>query len=158
MANSLGLSGEARFTWFVSLLNPVMNPESHFQFEGYAVFRPAGEYTFDQAVAIVSEGLAQAASRRIHRLLVDTTGLTGFPPPSTTQRFLMAVEWAAICPGICLAVIARPEMIDPCKFGVTVARNRGLLADVFTSEPEGIAWLSNPDVPRGFPPAPDVNV
>jgi hypothetical protein len=37
-------------------------------------------------------------------------------------------------------------MIDPYRFGVVVARNRGLYAEVFTSEPEAVVWvsLSNP--------------
>jgi len=34
-------------------------------------------------------------------------------------------------------------MIDPQKFGVTVALNRGLICDVFTTEAEAIAWLDS---------------
>ena len=33
------------------------------------------------------------------------------------------------------------EMIDPGKFGVIVARNAGMNADVFADEPEALAWL-----------------
>jgi hypothetical protein len=40
-------------------------------------------------------------------------------------------------------MVARPEMIDPEKFGVTVGRNNGLVCDVFPSEPEAEAWLRN---------------
>ena len=32
-------------------------------------------------------------------------------------------------------------MLDPDRFGITVARNRGLFANVFTSETEALAWL-----------------
>jgi hypothetical protein len=32
-------------------------------------------------------------------------------------------------------------MIDPAKFGVTVAANRGLVSNVFTTEAEAVAWL-----------------
>jgi hypothetical protein len=32
-------------------------------------------------------------------------------------------------------------LIDPARFGVTLARNRGLMLDVFTSEAEALAWL-----------------
>jgi hypothetical protein len=32
-------------------------------------------------------------------------------------------------------------MMDPEQFEVTVARNRGLVGDVFDSEKEALAWL-----------------
>ena len=40
-----------------------------------------------------------------------------------------------------MAVVAPSELIDAEKFGVTVARNNGLLADIFTSEQEALLWL-----------------
>jgi hypothetical protein len=40
-----------------------------------------------------------------------------------------------------LSLVVRPEMIDPEKFGITVARNAGMNADVFPAEPEALAWL-----------------
>jgi hypothetical protein len=38
-------------------------------------------------------------------------------------------------------MVARPDMIDPQKFGVTVARNAGLTGEVSESEEEARAWL-----------------
>ena len=38
-------------------------------------------------------------------------------------------------------MVARAEMIDPQKFGVTVAENLGLITDVFTLQAEALAWL-----------------
>jgi hypothetical protein len=38
-------------------------------------------------------------------------------------------------------MVARAEMIDPQKFGVTVAALRGLVSNVFTTEVEARAWL-----------------
>jgi hypothetical protein len=38
-------------------------------------------------------------------------------------------------------MVARAEMIDPEKFGVTVAANRGLVSNIFTTELEARAWL-----------------
>ena len=40
-----------------------------------------------------------------------------------------------------VAVVTYPEMIDPQKFGVTVATNIGFVSDVFTSEEEALTWL-----------------
>ena len=39
-------------------------------------------------------------------------------------------------------MVARAEMIDPNKFGVTVAANRGLVSNIFTTETEARAWLN----------------
>ena len=85
-------------------------------------------------------------SQGVNRLLVDTTGLTGFPSPSVWERFWMASEWAAVVhSAVRLAIVARAELIDPDRFGITVARNRGLFANVFSEEPAAIEWLLDPN-------------
>jgi len=38
-------------------------------------------------------------------------------------------------------MVARPEFIDPQRFGVIAAANAGLRADVFSSESEAVSWL-----------------
>jgi hypothetical protein len=109
---------------------------------GRGVYRPAGSVWFDKAVALVSAAIAVARSNQVRDLLVDTTALIGFPSPDTFQRFLAAVEWAEEAGGsLRLAMVARAEMIDPKKFGVTVAANRGLVSNIFTTEVEARAWL-----------------
>ncbi len=109
---------------------------------GRAVYRPVGYVSFDEVVAMVCAAIAAARSNQARDLLVDTTALTGFPSPDTFQRFLAVVEWAEEARGsVRLAIVARPEMIDPQKFGVTVAANRGLVSNIFTIEGEARAWL-----------------
>lgn len=124
-----------------------MISESDFHFlDEYVMFRPSAELSFDEAVGLVFHGISFTASRQIARLLIDSTSLAGFPSPTILQRFQMAERWAAAaCPGLRLAVVARPELIDPSRFGVTVARNRGLFANVFPSMPEAIEWLVDPN-------------
>jgi hypothetical protein len=39
------------------------------------------------------------------------------------------------------ALVVRPELMDPEKFEVTVATNRGMIGNVFDSEKEAVAWL-----------------
>jgi hypothetical protein len=121
--------------------------ESDFQFfEDYAVFRPSAELSIDDVIDLISQGISFTASRQVTRLMVDSTALTGFPSPTTWQRFQMGERWAAAArPGLRLAVVARPELIDPSRFGVTVARNRGLFGNVFSSVPEAIEWLLDPN-------------
>jgi hypothetical protein len=114
-----------------------------FSMEGTRGFyRPVGCVSFDEAVAWVRTAIATACSNRAVDLLVDTTALTGFPSPNTFQRFLAAVEWAEEAVGrVRLAMVALAEMIDPAKFGVTVALNRGLVSNIFPTETEARAWL-----------------
>ena len=122
-----------------------------FTLEGQrGLFRPAGYVSFDEAVLCVRAAIAFARARQAADLLVDTTALTGFPCPDTFQRFLAAVAWADEAYGqLRLAMVARPEMIDERKFGVTVAANRGLVSNIFETEAEARAWL---DAPRGRSP------
>lgn len=115
------------------------------------IFRPVGSVSFEDVVARVRAAIAFARSNQARELLVDTTALTGFRSPSTFQRFLAAVDWAEEANGtLRLAMVAREEMIDPQKFGVTVAANRGLVSNIFPTEQEARAWL---DVKRGSGPA-----
>ena len=110
-------------------------------------YRPAGSVSFDHAVARVRTAIAAARAKQLRELLVDTTAWTGFSSPDTFQRFLAAVAWAEEARGsLRLAMVARPEMIDPQKFGVTVAANRGLVSNIFPTEAEARDWL---DTRRG---------
>ena len=119
-----------------------MFPE-YFSIEaGYAAFRPKGQFTFDEAVAKVDEAIAVCRDNDIRGLLVDVTGMTGFSPPSTTERFRFATKWAATARGrVVLSMIAPAEMIDRDKIGITMATNRGLATEVFTAESEAVNWL-----------------
>jgi len=108
----------------------------------YAACHPRGRFTFDQTVAMIDEAIAYCRDNGVRGLLVDVTGVTGFLPPSTAERFAFASRWAATANGkVVVSIIAPPEMVDPDKIGVMVATNRGLRSDVFTAESEAIAWL-----------------
>jgi len=117
--------------------------------KGLGFYRPVGSVSFDEAVALVSAAVSATRRNQAQEILVDTTALTGFPSPNTIQRFFAAVEWAAAAGGLLrLAMVARAEMIDPQKFGVTVAANRGLVSNIFTTEAEARAWRQATRGPR----------
>lgn len=110
-----------------------------------ATFRPSGQMSFDDAVAIVRRAIGAARANRTRELLVDTRGLTGFASPDTFERFLAAVQWAESGGGrVRLSMVARAEMIDPRRFGVLVATNRGLISNIFADEDAARAWLDLP--------------
>ncbi|MEQ1641921.1 MAG: hypothetical protein ABL959_00585 [Pyrinomonadaceae bacterium] len=110
--------------------------------ERHASFRPVGEYSFDATVKMIDAAIEYCRTNAIRGLLVDITAVTGFPTPSTAERFQFATQWSATAAGrVALAMIAPPEMIDPDKIGVTMANNRGFLCEVFTNEEDAVRWL-----------------
>ena len=110
-----------------------------------AYYRPAGKVTLEQGAELVDQAIAFARERRIPKLLINCTELIGFPSPTLPQRYFMVRGWAKTTQGLVQVVmVARPELIDPEKFGITVARNAGLRADVYPTEPEALAWLQLP--------------
>jgi DNA-binding response OmpR family regulator len=118
------------------------DPEDFVLDAGCAFYRPTGVVSFNRAVELVRDGIAAARRNRARDLVVNTTELLGFPSPDMFDRFVAAVEWAAAgAPGLRLAVVARPAMIHPGKFGVLVAANRGLATNIFPTEAEARAWL-----------------
>ena len=116
------------------------------QFEvvgGRGFFRPAGHMSLAEAVARVDAAIAYARAQAIKELLVNGILVTGFDPPSLSERYFLAEKWALTARGaLRMAVVVRPEMIDPEKFGVTVAFNRRLIADVFVDERPAVEWLN----------------
>lgn len=97
-----------------------------------------------EAIQLGREAIRLAAEHDALKFMMVATGLTGLPVPTTWERFALAEEWAGVARGVKVAVVCPRELIDPARFGVTVARNRGMTFDVFTTEPEALAWLLDP--------------
>jgi len=120
-----------------------MSTLRYFEVTGdHAEYRPIGQVSLSQMVQMVASALAFAREQDIRKLLVVTSGLTGFRPPFLADRFDFIQEWARASGHVVrAALVARPEMIDRQKFGVTVAANNGFTADIFASE-EGSTRLA----------------
>jgi hypothetical protein len=120
-----------------------MNTLKHFEQVGRRGFyRPVGMVTFEQAIQTVAEGMRHARSLELADLLVNTSGLSGFPTPDVFARYSLASKWAESAgASLRVALVARAEIIDPEKIGVLMAQNRGVSGDVFTNEAAAIAWL-----------------
>ena len=66
-----------------------MNKPEHFEImEDHAVFRPSGQVSLEQAVQLITSALVYAREQHIKKLLVVTTGLTGFEPPNLCNALL----------------------------------------------------------------------
>jgi hypothetical protein len=74
------------------------------------------------------------------KLLIDTTGYD--VKASAIDRFFLGTSSQIFaCHRIKVAFVSRPEQIDPQKFGVLVARNRGVTVEVFTDFQDAEEWL-----------------
>ncbi len=107
-----------------------------------AVLRMLGRYTLPTGIEIIRKGIVQARDRRISRLMVVITETAGYGVPSLSMRLAMMREWADAANGfVRIVMVCRPEFIDPHKFGVMMAANFGMVANVFDTEDEAIGWL-----------------
>jgi|SRR5215475_11272469 len=120
-----------------------MDAPDRFEMRGRrAFYRPVGTVSLGEAEDMVSLAIAHACAQGASELLANLSAMVGFGPPTTVERYRLVTKWVATAGGrLRLAVVARAEMIDPHKFGVTVATNRGLMAEIFTTEAEALAWL-----------------
>ena len=124
----------------------ICEPEDLEMVQGLALYRPVGEVSLQQGVELVTSAIALAREHHVPKLMVDTSGLTGFESPSIITRYCYAKDWAAASRGaVRVALVSRPEMIDPQKFQVMVAANNGFISDVFESEEEALTWLWSVD-------------
>ena len=107
-----------------------------------AYFRPTGQLTLEEAIELLDQTIAHVRDQQIPKLLFNARGLLGFRSPSLPERYFAARQFANTSQSrVQLAVVIQVEFIDPEKFGITVARNSGMNADVFAQEPEALAWL-----------------
>lgn len=105
-------------------------------------YRPAGKVSFEQAVNIVASAMKYARSQGLQSLLINTNGFSGLAAPSIFARHDLAVKWAeAAGASLRVALVTRPELMDPEKIGVVMAQNRGVSGDVFRTEAAAISWL-----------------
>ena len=75
-------------------------------------------------------------------MLVNVREMTGFDPPSVQDRFWFMRKFVDDAGGmLVIALVVRSEQMDPQKFGIMVANNRGLTSEAFLAEPEALRWL-----------------
>jgi hypothetical protein len=119
----------------------------HFEIgEDHAVHRPEGNASFQEALDLLSQAIVYCRENGIRRLLIDITKLTGFGELGSTERFAVGERLARDArAAVKVAFVARPEVLDPARFAMTVARNRGLFLNAFSTESEAWKWLLDPN-------------
>jgi hypothetical protein len=108
----------------------------------HARYVPVGQVSLSEAVVLIGTAIRFAAKQNIGRLLVNITGLAGLGDLDTFDRYFSNEQFAKDSKRrLKIAMVARPELIDRNKFGVTVGRNRGMCSNIFSEEDEAIEWL-----------------
>jgi hypothetical protein len=107
--------------------------------EGFLEVRFLGSFSIERF-----KGQAEAASRacrerECEKLLVDVTRLEA--RLTTVDRYELASHAVRVSWGLKVALYVRPDFLDPKKFGILVAQNRGLAVDAFTDRPAAVDWL-----------------
>ncbi len=110
--------------------------------DGICCHRLSGNASLEEAMDVVANAIADCRDRGADRLLIDAHGLVDLPMPTLVDRFLMVEEWALQAKGVVAVVlVVPPEYIHPKKFGITVAAELGMRAEVWPTEEEALAWL-----------------
>jgi hypothetical protein len=118
-----------------------MDDASYEVFEGVAIFRLGGSAGLEQGVSLVGNAIQRAKRSSVSKLLVDITAIAS-GPPTLAERHRIMTEWAVAGRGaIRLALVIRPEFIDPDNFGTHVALNHGLAFRGFLDEGHAMDWL-----------------
>lgn len=115
------------------------------QIEAHADFVEArlwGVFAVDRFNRQVDTAVGACLERKLSLLLVDITGIQA--ALTTVDRYEISSHGAHSAAGLKVAVFAPPDLVDPKKFGVLVARNRGLKVDIFTDREKALAWLLAP--------------
>jgi hypothetical protein len=105
----------------------------------------SGIYDALEVQQVLREAIAAASAHQQTKVLVDCRELTG--TPGTMQRFDLADTITRFyherrgASVIRLAIVGAEPLIDPARFGETVALNRGLPIKVTTDLEEALRWL-----------------
>ena len=117
---------------------------------GYVVYRPVGLAPFAEWQRRMLDALAWCVRGGALRVLADLRRIALTTPGSTFERFQLGEQAAgAAAPlGTRVAVVGREPVLDPERFGITVAVNRGLTVEAFADEVAALRWLIGPGAIR----------
>lgn len=111
----------------------------------YAQLTCHGTYGKEELLDLFEQALEYAAANGLQAVLVDISDVEG--APDTNDRFEVGARFAEIQLGketiVAIAVFGSEPLIDPERFGETVALNRCAVGKVFTELNEAISWLEH---------------
>lgn len=107
--------------------------------DGFLQVRFLGSFSVDRFKRQADAAAKACRERKRANVLVD---LSCFGAQiSTLERFEIASRAVRVAGGLRAALVVAPGFLDPGKFGVMVARNRGLAVDAFLDRQKALDWL-----------------
>jgi hypothetical protein len=117
----------------------------------YLLVTCQGLFDAEELTDVHRKALDCAVEENLRAILVDTTDLRGHTP-STMERFNFGATIAKLQQRenshIFIAFVGKEPVIDPSRFGETVALNRGGSAKVFEYSSEALRWIEDYLTPR----------
>ena len=116
---------------------------------GFLHVMVTGEFSLEEAQRVFLEILEAVTRHNTAKILLDGRALTG--EPSTIQRYLFGAFTAhavvryriehSASRALQFAFVLQEPVLDPQRFGETVAVNRGMWLKVFDNPEDALAWL-----------------
>ncbi len=109
-----------------------------------AVYRLSGTLLPDFAADCVTQALEICRVEGVRELVADLGDVTPSEEVGLGSRAFYIREWFKASEGkVRLAVVVKPELLDPKKFGETFAQSIGMQARAFVTVAEAVAWLDS---------------
>jgi hypothetical protein len=119
--------------------------------EGLLLANVTGAVSFSRSVELYKEACDTAATKGLHKILIDCLGLEG--ELSHLERYKlgreMAEHWRHSQIPLKIAVLGTPPTIT--GFAVGVSQNHGANIEAFADRMRALAWLYNPTSTRSAP-------
>ena len=107
-----------------------------------AFFRPVLTTDFHDALRRCMAAVQWARDAGCNDMIVNVRGISGMEAITTFMRYEVAVAWAQSAGTMRVALVVPEHLMDPNKFALLMAQNRGVNGDAFVSEAEALQWLN----------------
>jgi hypothetical protein len=123
--------------------SPDLTPPEFVERIGQRVYyRPVLAANFQEALGLCTAAVEWARDQQCTDMLVNVYGISGIESLTTFMRYELAVKWAQSAGSLRVALVVPETLMDPQKFAMLMAHNRGVNGDVFTNEAEALSWLN----------------
>jgi len=115
----------------------------------------SGEFSLEEAKRIFLEIVDAVTRYKVNKVLFDGRRIVGNPKPM--ERFFygefVAEAWRGVLPLVPkFAYVLEHPVLDPGRFGETVAVNRGMVVKAFDNPEEALQWLGVAPANNGMGP------
>ena len=115
----------------------------------------SGEFSLEEAKRVFLEILDAVTRYKVDKVLFDGRRIVG--DPELMERFFygefVAEAWRGVLPLVPMfAFVLEPPVLDPSRFGETVAVNRGMVVKAFDNPEEALQWLGVAPANNGMEP------